>query len=77
MRTAGFGTGFGFDYAFEDHTATSWLLTTAPVEPSSEMTLVWATYESGDGVLDSTTLVDNFRWIAKPGVPVGTIPIVK
>ncbi|MEQ9319659.1 MAG: hypothetical protein RIF41_10915, partial [Polyangiaceae bacterium] len=71
------GTGFGFDYAFEDHAATSWLQTTAPVEPSSEMTLVWATYDSGDGVLDSTTLVDNFRWIAKPGVPVGTIPIPK
>ena len=70
-------TGFGFDTAFEDHAATSWLNTQAPIEPSSEITLVWATYDSGDGVLDSTTLVDNFRWIAKPGVDVGTTPIPK
>ncbi|MCA9618051.1 MAG: hypothetical protein KC731_03455 [Myxococcales bacterium] len=69
------GTGFGFDYGFEDHAATSWLQTTAPIEPSSDITLVWATYDSGDGVLDSTTLIDNFRWIAKPGVDVGTTPV--
>jgi hypothetical protein len=68
------GTGFGFDTAQEDHGATSWLTTQAPVEPSSEITLRFATYDSGDGVLDSTTLIDDFRWIAEPGVPVGTTP---
>ena len=31
---------------------------------------------SGDGVLDTTTLVDNFQWIASSGtVTVGTTPI--
>jgi hypothetical protein len=29
-------------------------------------------YDSGDSQLDSTTLVDNFQWIATPGVVVGT-----
>lgn len=71
------GTGFGFDTGWEDHGATSWLQTTAPVEPGSEFTLRWAVYDSGDGVLDSTTLIDNFRWIAEPGVPVGTAPVPK
>ena len=69
------GTGFGFDTAFSDHAATSWLRTTAPVEPASEIRLRFATYDSGDGVLDSTTLIDNFKWIAKPGVTVGTNPV--
>lgn len=68
------GTGFGLDYEFQDHGATSWLTSTAPVDPNSEITLRWAVYDSGDGVLDSTALVDNFRWIAKPGVQVETIP---
>jgi hypothetical protein len=71
------GTGFGFDTGWEDHAATSWLQTTAPVIPGSEFTLRWAVYDSGDGVLDSTALIDNFRWIAEPGVPVGTTPIPK
>ena len=69
------GTGFGFDNcAFcEDHGGTGWLRTNAPVEDSGQnITLRYAVYDSGDGVLDTTTLVDNFRWIAKPGVTVGT-----
>lgn len=28
-------------------------------------------HDSGDGVLDATTLIDDFRWIAEPGVTVG------
>jgi hypothetical protein len=69
------GTGFGFDMGDEDHASTSWLTTQAPVEPSSEISLRFATYDSGDGQLDSTTLIDDFRWIAKPGVPVETTPV--
>lgn len=70
------GTGFGFDMSFgQDHGATSWLRTTAPVEGGSEVHLRFAVHDSGDGVLDSTTLIDNFAWIATPGTTVGTNPI--
>lgn len=69
------GTGFGFDTAFEDHGATSWLQTNAPVEPDSEITMRWGAYDSGDGILDSTALVDGFDWIAEPGQQVGTTPV--
>ncbi|MBK8255469.1 MAG: choice-of-anchor L domain-containing protein [Polyangiaceae bacterium] len=69
------GTGFGADTAFSDHGSTSWLLTQAPIEPGAVFTLRFVTYDSGDGVLDSTTLVDNFQWIAEPGTQIGTTPI--
>jgi hypothetical protein len=69
------GTGFGFDSTgFEDHAATSWLRTTAPVAPGSEFDIRWAVYDSGDGVLDSTTLIDRFQWVATPGTVVSTEP---
>ena len=47
----------------------------APIEPNSEISVRFATYDSGDAVLDSLTLVDNFQWIAEPGTSVGTVPI--
>jgi hypothetical protein len=71
------GTGFGFDTGFEDHAATSWLQTQAPVEPGTEITMRWGAYDSGDGALDSTGLVDNWQWIAEPGQTVGTTPVPK
>lgn len=57
-----------------DHAATSWLTTTAPVEPGSTITLTLGIYDSGDGVLDSTALIDHFRWLPVPP-EVGTEPI--
>lgn len=69
------GTGFGPDTEFTWHAATSWLATQAPINPGDEFQLRWMTYDSGDGVLDSTTLIDNFEWIAEPGTTVGTEPI--
>ena len=48
---------------FEQHAATGWLTTRAPVEPGEEITLRWTVYDSGDGVLDSTVLIDGFRWL--------------
>ncbi len=51
------GTGF------ESHAATGWLVTTAPAAPGTSITLRLAVYDSGDGVLDSSVLVDNFRWL--------------
>lgn len=70
------GTGFGSDLAFgQDHGSTSWLVTQAPVDPGSVFTIRFVAYDSGDGVLDSTSLVDNFQWLAEPGTQVGTTPI--
>jgi len=69
------GTGFGFDAGGGDHAATDWLKTQAPVTPGSEITMRWAVYDSGDGSLDSTSLVDNWQWIAKPGTTVNTNPV--
>jgi hypothetical protein len=71
------GTGFGQDTAFgQDHGSTGWLVTQAPATGGSTITLRWTVYDAGDGVLDSTTLIDNFTWIANGGtVAVGTDPI--
>jgi hypothetical protein len=64
------GTGFGKDTAGSDHAATGWLQTQVNVDPSlkgKDITLVFAVWDSGDGVLDSTALVDNFVWSTAPG----------
>lgn len=63
-------TGTGF----ESHAATSWLTTTAPVVPGSVITIRWGTYDSGDGVLDSTAILDHWRWEIDPNTKVETIP---
>jgi hypothetical protein len=68
------GTGFGGDTEGGDHGATSWQVTVAPVEPAAELTIRFTIYDSADGGLDSTTLVDNWRWIAEPGTAVSTVP---
>ncbi len=52
---------------------TSWLRTQAPVEPGSEVTIRFAIWDAGDAALDSTSVLDNFRWIANGGtVEIGT-----
>jgi hypothetical protein len=62
------GTGF------ETGAATGWLVTQAPAEPNTQITLRFVVYDSGDGVLDSTTIIDGFHWL--PIAPdVGTNPI--
>jgi hypothetical protein len=66
------GTGFGLDQAFSDHASSGWLETQAPIQPNSEITLQFAVSDSGDGVLDTSVLVDNFRWVAEPGTTVTT-----
>ncbi|MBM4375247.1 MAG: choice-of-anchor L domain-containing protein [Deltaproteobacteria bacterium] len=66
------GTGFGADLAFSDHASSGWLETQAPVLPNTEITLQFAVSDSGDGVLDTSVLVDNFRWLAEPGTTVST-----
>jgi hypothetical protein len=64
------GTGFGTDTAGSNHAATGWLQTQVNVDPSlkgKDITLVFAVWDSGDGILDSTALVDNFQWSTQPG----------
>ncbi|NUP07076.1 MAG: hypothetical protein HOW73_13560 [Polyangiaceae bacterium] len=60
---------------FETHAATSWLQTKAPIEaPGSEVTFDFLIWDSGDTVLDSTTLIDNFRFeLDESGT--GTLPV--
>ncbi len=59
---------------FENHAATSWLVTKAPVNEDDEILLRWGVYDSGDEVLDSTVVIDNFRWLGDDADP-GTLPI--
>jgi hypothetical protein len=76
------GTGFDSNVPFlvpipQGSAATSWLQTKAPIAaPGSEITLHFAVWDSGDGVLDSTTLIDNFRFELSDTVT-GTTPVPK
>jgi len=56
--------GTGFDSP-TIHGATSWLHTIVPVTPSSSVTLTFGILDAGDGALDSTVLLDDFRWSAR------------
>jgi hypothetical protein len=62
------GTGF------REHAATGWLQTQTNVVPGEEVTLRFGIWDAGDEVLDSTVLIDNFRWDAKPGSTVTMRP---
>jgi hypothetical protein len=73
--------GTGFDIWDPDTNgtagATSWLGTQAPVTGGSILTIRYAMWDTGDQNYDSTTLIDDFQWIATPGttVSVGTAPV--
>jgi hypothetical protein len=60
------GTGF------EGHAASAWLRSLSPVTPGSIINLRFAIWDSTDGVLDSTVVIDDFRWRAEGG-KVGTV----
>jgi hypothetical protein len=66
------GTGF------EGHAATGWLTTTAPVDTlrGKEITLMWTIWDQGDGMLDSTALVDDFEWSVNAATGTQTLPSV-
>lgn len=78
--------GTGYDAPFNqdfppaegnDSAATSWLETVAPIDaPGSEITLRFAIWDSSDEILDSTTLIDNFRF-SLDLVTTGTTPVPK
>jgi hypothetical protein len=59
---------------FDEHAATGWLKTQAPVKAGSEITLLLTAWDSGDGVLDSTVLVDAFGWSADEAGSASTVP---
>jgi len=70
------GTGFGIDAdQFENHAATGWLQTSAPLENAGQaITIEFGAWDSGDGVLDTTGLFDNFRFELED-TPTETEPI--
>jgi hypothetical protein len=72
------GTGFDIDAFGQSSTnsaATAWLQTSTPLaSPGQPITIDFAIWDSGDGVLDSTVLLDNFQF-GLDDTPTGTTPI--
>jgi hypothetical protein len=57
------GTDALMGTGFESAAATGWLQTKAPVEnPGEEIVLEFGAWDSGDGSLDTTGLIDNLEW---------------
>jgi len=56
------GTGELLGTGFEGRGATSWLRTTAPIEPGETIKLRFAIWDMGDDGFDSTVLLDNVTW---------------
>lgn len=65
----------GFDDGGDSSAATGWLVTTSPIQqPGSPISLLFTVWDSGDGVLDSTILLDNFTFDVDAAVT-GTVPV--
>ena len=69
------GTGFDETARSGPHAATGWLQTKAPVEPGSVITVRFAIWDTGDHILDSTVLIDNFQWSVEPANAAETTPV--
>jgi hypothetical protein len=41
---------------------TDWLKTTSPINPGETFTLSWIVFDEFDGILDSSVILDHFRW---------------
>jgi hypothetical protein len=55
--------------------STGWLTTTAPINPGEQFTLEFMIWDAGDGLLDSSVLIDHFQWLGGQGmVTTGTNP---
>ncbi|MDP3716355.1 MAG: choice-of-anchor L domain-containing protein [Acidobacteriota bacterium] len=63
-------TGTGF----EQQGATGWLTASAAVTALEAVTLHFLIWDSGDGIDDSTVLLDNFRWLVDPAGGGGSGP---
>jgi hypothetical protein len=68
-------TGFDESDWSGPHAATGWLQTSAPVTPGSTITLRFAIWDSGDEILDSTVLIDNFTFSVEPANGTTTTPV--
>jgi hypothetical protein len=75
------GTGYGRNEsecgtgARPGGASTGWLQTTAPVRPGEVITLRFAVWDTTDALLDSTVLIDHFRWITFEAEPEKEVPI--
>jgi hypothetical protein len=49
--------------------STGWLATEVPVEGGKEYTFHFVLWDSGDASLDSTVVLDNFRFVVGPPIP--------
>jgi len=54
------GTMPVFFTCMRQHGGTPWLTTTAGVTPGETITLVFAIFDMGDGIIDSYAFIDNF-----------------
>jgi hypothetical protein len=70
----GLGTGLLGGTGFEGKASTGWLRTTVPVEPGSTLTLLFAVWDSGDGKVDSTVVLDSLRFWTKSVTKTQTVP---
>jgi hypothetical protein len=52
--------------------ATGWLTTRAPIQPGEQFTIEFMIWDAGDGILDSSVLIDHFQWIGGATVTPGT-----
>jgi hypothetical protein len=70
------GESFLSGTGFEGHAATGWLTNTEPVVTvrGKEITLMWAIWDQGDGILDSTALIDDFQWSVDAADGTQTLP---
>lgn len=59
------GSGYWDDSEPSEHGATSWLETKAPAIPGETITMQFAIWDTGDHALDSSVLIDNWKWDAK------------
>jgi hypothetical protein len=41
---------------------TDWLKTTSPIQPGEQFQLSWIIFDEADGILDSSVVLDHFRW---------------
>ncbi len=62
-------SGFGVTTAQEAHGSTDWLTTTVSVAAlqGKSVTLLFAVWDSTDGLLDTTVLLDDVHWTFNPG----------
>lgn len=59
----------------ETHAGTAWLTSQAGVVPGEQITVVFAIFDQGDGILDSYVFLDNFQWGCEGDLPPQTVPI--